>query len=91
MFMVAIIPLMLSPGIGGGTLRSIRLAVGASLTEDSLGLPLWPAVGDIWDVGALPLAVVLAGEADELALVWVTTPALFGFFLLLLGLWPLLG
>ena len=93
MFIVAIIPLILSPGIGGGELKSIRLSVGACthpLTVDSLEAPLWPVV--VWGVGVLPLAVVLECEAEEPASVWATAPALCGLFLLLfLHLRPFLG
>ena len=43
MFIVAIIPLIFSPGINGGEFKSIRLAGGAStfpLTVDGPGAPV---------------------------------------------------
>ena len=56
MFIVAIIPLMFSPGI---EFRSVTLVEGVStypLTVDGSGVPFRPLSGESWSVRALPLA-----------------------------------
>ena len=97
MFMVAIIPLIFSPGVNGGEFKSIRLAGGMSaypLTVDGPGAPVG---GESWGVGALPSADTWEDGAEEPASVGATEsvmpPALSGLFLLLLllRLRPLLG
>ena len=94
MFMVAIIPLIFSPGINGGEFKSIRLAGGASTFPLGVDGPGAPVGGESWGVGALPPADTWE---DGAASVGTTEsekpPALSGLFLLLLllRLRPLLG
>ena len=86
-FIVAIIPLMFSPGINGAECKSIRFAGGASAFPFSVVGPGAPVGGGI---GALPLADAWEDGAEEPAS--EVPPALFGLLLLLLFLLlPLLG
>ena len=96
MFIVAIIPLMFSPGINGGESKSIRLAGGAAAFPLAVDGPGTPVGGKSWGVGALPPADTWEDGAEEPASVGTTeigVPlALSGLVLLfLLRLWPLLG
>ena len=88
-FIVAVIPLMFSPGITGGECKSIRSAEGASAFPLSVVGPGAPVGGD---VGALPLADAWEDGAEESAS--EVPPALSDLILLLLLLLllrPLLG
>ena len=96
MFIVAIIPLMFSPGINGGECKSIRLVGGASAFPLTVVGPGAPVGGE--GVGALPLVEAWEDGAEEPASVGATEsevpPSLSGLillFLLLLLLQPLLG
>ena len=88
-FIVAIIPLILSPGINGAERKSIRLAGGASAFPFSVVGPGAPVGGEGGGtcIGALPLADAWEDGAEEPAS--EVPPALFGLLLLLLL--PLLG
>ena len=87
MFIVAIIPLIFSPGSNGGECKSIRSAGGASAFPLTV---VGPGGGESWGVGALPLADAWEDGAEELAC--TESDALSGLFLLLLLLLlPLLG
>ena len=97
MFIVAIIPLMFSPGINGGECKSIRSAGGASVFPLTVVGPGAPVGGESWGVGALPLADAWEDGIEEPASVGATEPEapppLSGLILLLflLLLRPLLG
>ena len=56
MFIVAIIPLMFSPGIEGGECKSIRLAGGTSAFPLVVDGPGAPVGMESWGVGTLPPA-----------------------------------
>ena len=86
-FVVAIIPLMFSPGINGGECKSIRSAGGASAFPLSVVGPEAPVGGEGGGIGAFPLADVREDGAE--APVSKVPPALSGLLLLLLR--PLLG
>ena len=94
MFIVAIIPLMFSPGINGGECKSIRSAGGASVFPLTVVRPGAPVGGESWGVGALPLADAWEdGPASVGATEPEVPPPLSGLILLLflLLLRPLLG
>ena len=91
MFMVTIIPLIVSPGVIGEEFKSMRLGGEcADLLVVGLGAPLTcrPVGGESWEV--LPLADVYEDEVVEIEL----DPSLVLsdlFLLFLLRLRPLLG
>ena len=90
MFMVTIIPWIVSPGVIGEEFKSMRLGGEcADLLIVGLGAPLRPVGGESWEV--LPLADVYEDEVVEIEL--DPSLVLSGLFLLLflLRLWPLLG
>ena len=55
-FIVAIIPLMFSPGVNGAECKSIRSAGGTSAFPFSVVGPGAPVGGEGGGIGALPLA-----------------------------------
>ena len=65
MFIVAIIPLMFSPGIDGGECKSIRFSVEAAVFSFAVDRPEAPGEVESWSVGALLLADVGKDGVEE--------------------------
>ena len=71
--MVAIIPLILSPGINGGESKSIRLSAGAAAFSLAVDGPGAPVGVESWGVGAaLPPADAWEDGTEEPASVGTT-------------------
>ena len=90
--MVAIIPLIFSPGINDGESKSIRFSVGTAVFSLAVDRPGAPVGGESCNVGAaLPPADAWEDGSEKPASTEFGVPPVLFLLLLLLSFWPLLG